>query len=157
MNWQLQHTIKKCSVFIRTKSFVMDLKKCWDDIENWSLTYDLQVAIWFNSFRFLPAFVLFMIFYSIFFPFWVFPLFFTGPTSFAPIIEMAITIVEHSGGQYHVLVIIADGQVQRLCSMILNYGWKTIIYCHELYNWGIFLSLKTDMIWGFWFWVSGKT
>ncbi|PON72341.1 Cdk-activating kinase assembly factor [Parasponia andersonii] len=36
-----------------------------------------------------------------------------GPTSFAPIIEMAITVVEQSGGQYHVLVIIADGQVTR--------------------------------------------
>ncbi|KAM0979425.1 hypothetical protein ACFX13_015563 [Malus domestica] len=36
-----------------------------------------------------------------------------GPTSFAPIIEMGITIVEQSGGQYHVLVIIADGQVTR--------------------------------------------
>ncbi|KAB1217268.1 E3 ubiquitin-protein ligase RGLG2 [Morella rubra] len=36
-----------------------------------------------------------------------------GPTSFAPIIEMAITIVEKSGGQYHVLLIIADGQVTR--------------------------------------------
>ena len=35
----------------------------------------------------------------------------TGPTSFAPIIEMGITIVEQSGGQYHVLLIIADGQV----------------------------------------------
>lgn len=35
-----------------------------------------------------------------------------GPTSFAPVIEMAITIVEQSGGQYHVLVIIADGQVE---------------------------------------------
>ncbi|KAK6250167.1 hypothetical protein SCA6_004172 [Theobroma cacao] len=35
-----------------------------------------------------------------------------GPTSFAPIIEMAITIVEQSGGQYHVLLIIADGQNQ---------------------------------------------
>lgn len=35
----------------------------------------------------------------------------TGPTSFAPIIEMAMTIVEQSGGQYHVLLIIADGQV----------------------------------------------
>ncbi|KAL5544043.1 hypothetical protein UlMin_007827 [Ulmus minor] len=36
-----------------------------------------------------------------------------GPTSFAPVIEMAITTVEQSGGQYHVLVIIADGQVTR--------------------------------------------
>ncbi|WCJ38592.1 Copine (Calcium-dependent phospholipid-binding protein) family [Euphorbia peplus] len=36
-----------------------------------------------------------------------------GPTSFAPIIEMGITIVENSGGQYHVLLIIADGQVTR--------------------------------------------
>lgn len=34
-----------------------------------------------------------------------------GPTSFAPIIDMAMTIVEKSGGQYHVLLIIADGQV----------------------------------------------
>ncbi|XP_023745278.1 E3 ubiquitin-protein ligase RGLG2 [Lactuca sativa] len=37
----------------------------------------------------------------------------SGPTSFAPIIEMAMTIVEASGGQYHVLLIIADGQVTR--------------------------------------------
>lgn len=36
-----------------------------------------------------------------------------GPTSFAPIIEAAINTVEDSGGQYHVLVIIADGQVTR--------------------------------------------
>ncbi|KAL1564250.1 E3 ubiquitin-protein ligase rglg2 [Salvia divinorum] len=36
-----------------------------------------------------------------------------GPTSFAPVIEMATTIVEKSGGQYHVLLIIADGQVTR--------------------------------------------
>lgn len=40
----------------------------------------------------------------------------TGPTSFAPIIEMAMTIVEQSGGQYHVLLIIADGQVNQLDS-----------------------------------------
>uniref|UniRef100_A0A6N2JZN1 RING-type domain-containing protein n=1 Tax=Salix viminalis TaxID=40686 RepID=A0A6N2JZN1_SALVM len=36
-----------------------------------------------------------------------------GPTSFAPIIETAIEIVNSSGGQYHVLLIIADGQVTR--------------------------------------------
>ncbi|KZV32887.1 hypothetical protein F511_01398 [Dorcoceras hygrometricum] len=36
-----------------------------------------------------------------------------GPTSFGPIIETAIGIVDSSGGQYHVLLIIADGQVTR--------------------------------------------
>lgn len=36
-----------------------------------------------------------------------------GPTSFAPIIHTAVDIVEASGGQYHVLVIIADGQMTR--------------------------------------------
>ncbi|XP_004502384.1 E3 ubiquitin-protein ligase RGLG5-like [Cicer arietinum] len=36
-----------------------------------------------------------------------------GPTSFAPCIEMAMTIVEQSAGQYHVLLLIADGQVTR--------------------------------------------
>lgn len=35
----------------------------------------------------------------------------SGPTSFAPIIDAAIDIVEGTNGQYHVLVIIADGQV----------------------------------------------
>ncbi|KAM6563432.1 hypothetical protein CsatB_023430 [Cannabis sativa] len=37
----------------------------------------------------------------------------SGPTSFAPIIDAAIDIVNRSNGQYHVLVIIADGQVTR--------------------------------------------
>ncbi|CAK8567940.1 unnamed protein product [Lathyrus sativus] len=37
----------------------------------------------------------------------------SGPTSFAPVIDAAIDIVESSNGQYHVLVIIADGQVSR--------------------------------------------
>ncbi|KAK7282296.1 hypothetical protein RIF29_10959 [Crotalaria pallida] len=37
----------------------------------------------------------------------------SGPTSFAPVIDAAIDIVERSNGQYHVLVIIADGQVSR--------------------------------------------
>nr|ABK24478.1 unknown [Picea sitchensis] len=36
-----------------------------------------------------------------------------GPTSFAPVVEASMDIVEASGGQYHVLVIIADGQVTR--------------------------------------------
>ncbi|KAM4106196.1 hypothetical protein ACB094_04G048500 [Castanea mollissima] len=35
----------------------------------------------------------------------------SGPTSFAPIIDAAIDIVEKNNGQYHVLVIIADGQL----------------------------------------------
>ncbi|KAF3329763.1 E3 ubiquitin-protein ligase RGLG2-like isoform X1 [Carex littledalei] len=43
-----------------------------------------------------------------------------GPTSFAPIIETAIGIVDNSGGQYHVLLIIADGQVTRSVDMELG-------------------------------------
>jgi len=38
-------------------------------------------------------------------------IFVIGPTSFAPVIDAAIDIVERNNGQYHVLVIIADGQV----------------------------------------------
>ncbi|XP_062093067.1 E3 ubiquitin-protein ligase RGLG4 [Humulus lupulus] len=37
----------------------------------------------------------------------------SGPTSYAPVVEAAIDIVEKNNGQYHVLVIIADGQVTR--------------------------------------------
>ncbi|KAL5811546.1 hypothetical protein ACOSQ4_028114 [Xanthoceras sorbifolium] len=37
----------------------------------------------------------------------------SGPTSYAPVVDAAIDIVEKTGGQYHVLVIIADGQVTR--------------------------------------------
>ncbi|GBG75976.1 hypothetical protein CBR_g21218 [Chara braunii] len=33
------------------------------------------------------------------------------PTSFAPIIEMAISTVEQNGGSYHILLILADGNV----------------------------------------------
>ncbi|KAJ8772863.1 hypothetical protein K2173_028040 [Erythroxylum novogranatense] len=33
-----------------------------------------------------------------------------GPTYFAPIVEMEMTIIKQSGGQYHVLVIITDGK-----------------------------------------------
>lgn len=44
-----------------------------------------------------------------------------GPTSFSPIIEMAMTIVEQSGGQYHVLLIIADGQVTRSVDVELGH------------------------------------
>lgn len=48
----------------------------------------------------------------------------TGPTSFAPIIEMGITIVEQSGGQYHVLVIIADGQVTLFLYQSIFYSFS---------------------------------
>ncbi|KAK7243729.1 hypothetical protein RIF29_38539 [Crotalaria pallida] len=37
----------------------------------------------------------------------------SGPTSYAPVVEAAIDIVEKNRGQFHVLVIVADGQVTR--------------------------------------------
>lgn len=40
-----------------------------------------------------------------------------GPTSFSPIIETTIDIVEKSGRRYHVLLIIADGQVSLIFSI----------------------------------------
>eukprot|EP01023_Acetabularia_acetabulum_P062464 TRINITY_DN7691_c0_g1_i6.p1 TRINITY_DN7691_c0_g1~~TRINITY_DN7691_c0_g1_i6.p1 ORF type:complete len:363 (-),score=57.44 TRINITY_DN7691_c0_g1_i6:458-1546(-) len=35
----------------------------------------------------------------------------SGPTSFGPILRQAIHVVNYSGGKYHLLLIIADGQV----------------------------------------------
>ncbi|GLT98931.1 hypothetical protein SLE2022_164050 [Rubroshorea leprosula] len=40
----------------------------------------------------------------------------SGPTSYGPVIDAAVDIVENSGGQFHVLVIIADGQITRSIS-----------------------------------------
>jgi hypothetical protein len=37
----------------------------------------------------------------------------SGPTTFAPIIYKAIDIVNSAGGQYNILIIVADGQVTR--------------------------------------------
>ncbi|KGN46786.1 E3 ubiquitin-protein ligase RGLG4 [Cucumis sativus] len=37
----------------------------------------------------------------------------SGPTSYGPVVEAAMDIVEKSGGQFHILLIVADGQVTR--------------------------------------------
>jgi E3 ubiquitin-protein ligase RGLG len=53
-----------------------------------------------------------------------------GPRSFAPIVEMATAIVERrGGGQYHVLVIISNGQVRHsvTCSARLNYVPMSVV------------------------------
>lgn len=46
-------------------------------------------------------------------------------------IEMAMTIVGNSGGQYHVLLIIADGQVCRPLSKVNKLCWKILIGVSE--------------------------
>lgn len=63
-----------------------------------------------------------------------------GPTSYAPVVEAAIDIVEKSGGQYHVLVIIADGQVESeafflsLSVELLYLSMCIIFFCCEGYK-----------------------
>uniref|UniRef100_A0A9I9DK92 RING-type domain-containing protein n=1 Tax=Cucumis melo TaxID=3656 RepID=A0A9I9DK92_CUCME len=41
----------------------------------------------------------------------------SGPTSYGPVVEAAMDIVEKSGGQFHILLIVADGQVTRSSSV----------------------------------------
>jgi E3 ubiquitin-protein ligase RGLG len=48
----------------------------------------------------------------------------SGPTSFAPAVYKAVEIVRQSGGQYHILLIIADGQV-----WIRSTAQKALQYC----------------------------
>lgn len=49
---------------------------------------------------------------------WLMPnISFSGPTSFAPAVYHAINIVRASKCAYHILVIIADGQVCSLCRL----------------------------------------
>ena len=79
----------------------------------------------YNSFHFFLFFILLSVlcltyFLDIFLSLYTYLHLFslTGPTSFAPVIEMAITIVEQNGGQYHVLLIIADGQVTCLLCVV---------------------------------------
>lgn len=55
-------------------------------------------------------------------------LIYVGPTSFAPVIDAAIGIVEKSNWQYHVLVIIADGQVVGCALFVLSFISPYLIY-----------------------------
>ncbi len=41
----------------------------------------------------------------------------SGPTSFAPAIYQAIKLVADSGCQFHILLLVADGQVTRSSDM----------------------------------------
>lgn len=107
--YQHRHMIKMSLVFTLTRDSVMDLRKFCIATGRLFLIWGLQV--WFLLPFILPYII---ITYSSSWNIWLFSsllLFCSGPTSFAPIIEMAMTIVEQNGGQYHVLLIIADGQV----------------------------------------------
>ena len=66
-----------------------------------------------------------------------------GPTSFAPMIEGAIRIVEQSGGQYHVLLIIVDGQVANILYInwlskqtisLVEWFVLSVVYLFEIFS-----------------------
>lgn len=59
--------------------------------------------------------------------------FLEGPTSYGPVIEAAIDIVEKNRGQFHVLVIVADGQVYDANSMLLCWYVCFKSYLHMCY------------------------
>ena len=124
------HMIKMSLVSIQKGDFVTDLRTFWIVIEKLFPIYVLQVLE--QTYSFLYFIKLFrtcngsyeVVYYYI-----------TGPTSFAPVIEMATSIVDKSGGQYHVLLIIADGQVliqfkivYHFSLIVKNDGKKMIIY-----------------------------
>lgn len=101
--------IKTCLASTQRVESVMGLRKCWLGIESWCLSLSSQVCypllpcasiLAKRNLTTLTVLVCVCFFVCI-----------AGPTSFAPIIEMAMSVVEKSSGQYHVLVIIADGQV----------------------------------------------
>lgn len=46
-----------------------------------------------------------------------------GPTSFAPAIRQAMRIVEESNNEYHILLIIADGQVRDMVLCASRYAF----------------------------------
>lgn len=55
----------------------------------------------------------------------------SGPTSYAPVVEAAVDIVERSRGQFHVLVIIADGQVDFTIHFLLPLSKKAYATIHQ--------------------------
>lgn len=54
-----------------------------------------------------------------------------GPTSLAPIIETATRIVEDSGNQYHILLIISDGKVCHISVALTTHTAKVVAYDSE--------------------------
>lgn len=67
-----------------------------------------------------------------------------GPTSYGPVIEAAIDIVEKNRGQFHVLVIVADGQVYHATSM--RPCWHVCLksYLHILFYLKVTRSVNCD-------------
>lgn len=64
-------------------------------------------------------------------------LIYVGPTSFAPVIDAAISIVEKSNWQYHVLVIVADGQVVRCALFVFTSPYLMYISFSVLISYNI--------------------
>ena len=61
---------------------------------------------------------------------------FKGQLLMLPVIEAAIDIVDKSGGQYHVLLIIADGQVE-FKVLLFALSHSQIVACTQSFLFGV--------------------
>lgn len=117
-------TIKRCSAFTAIIHLATDSKKFWPATNRLFRIWNFQVSYPFSSSCASPFALDFSIIEMLCRSA-------SGPTSYAPVVEAAVDIVERSRGQFHVLVIIADGQVDFTIHFLLPLSKKAYATIHQ--------------------------